>query len=368
MEHQRGHRAPGDLEVGTADLFLPHEVAHTAPRSAPPDWLLVWEERRPRFLAEMIAEAFGVFLYCWAGMGATAAFIIAAANKEDGFGSLQTVAWSYSFAVAVALIFIAPTSGGHLSPGVTISFAIFKGFPWRKVPHYIIAQIIGAFLGSLMVYAQFAPQFHAITDKMLAAGEDIFSPASPVGAIALFVPENANLGFVLLNDFFCTFILGVAIYCVIDPTNVFITPSGGPLIIALTFFCVIACFAPNGIALNTARDLGARLAMACVYGRGAFPPKYTALACLSNILATQVGAMFQIMWLSDSIRPHSSGAIETHKHVLQVEEGHITRKLTARANAGYCEESGPISRILSTGALSGKTKMGSAPQHIEKVG
>lgn len=67
-------------------------------------------------------------------------------------------------------------SGGHLNPSVTIviptallptpfdlslmlpslsqSLAIFRGFPWRMVPRYILAQVLGAFCGALIIYAK----------------------------------------------------------------------------------------------------------------------------------------------------------------------------------------------------------------------
>lgn len=67
-------------------------------------------------------------------MNAAACFFVASATEEVGFGSLQTVGFAYGFGVMFAIIIAAPTSGGHLAPSVTVAFALFKGFPWRKVP------------------------------------------------------------------------------------------------------------------------------------------------------------------------------------------------------------------------------------------
>lgn len=52
----------------------------------------------------------------------------------------------------------ASTSGAHLSPGFTIAFVLFKGFPARKAPQYILAQICGAFCAALLVYSQYSQQ------------------------------------------------------------------------------------------------------------------------------------------------------------------------------------------------------------------
>ena len=45
-------------------------------------------------------------------------------------------------------------SGGHLNPAVTVMNSIFRSFAWKKVPHYIIAQILGAFCGAGIVYGK----------------------------------------------------------------------------------------------------------------------------------------------------------------------------------------------------------------------
>src|ERR1700678_2999617 len=48
--------------------------------------------------------------------------------------------------VALILTF-GPISGAHFNPAVTIADASQGGLPWREVPAYILAQILGAFAG-----------------------------------------------------------------------------------------------------------------------------------------------------------------------------------------------------------------------------
>ena len=70
---------------------------------------------------------------------AVAAFTI---NKEDaGFGSLLQVGFAFALGIAFAIMTCAPVSGGHFNPAVTISLAIWQGFPWSKVPRYIFSQV-----------------------------------------------------------------------------------------------------------------------------------------------------------------------------------------------------------------------------------
>lgn len=85
----------------------------------------------------------------------------------------------YGLGIAFGVIVATPTSGGHLSPCFTLAFWMFKGFPARKVPFYIFAQILGAYVACLVVYWQYRQQFVAITGAFVAGGKGaaVFSPA-----------------------------------------------------------------------------------------------------------------------------------------------------------------------------------------------
>ena len=43
-------------------------------------------------------------------------------------------------------------SGGHLNPAVSLAVATLGKFPWWKVPHYVAAQYLEAFLSSALVF------------------------------------------------------------------------------------------------------------------------------------------------------------------------------------------------------------------------
>jgi len=68
-------------------------------------------------------------------------------------------------AVLVALILtLGPVSGAHFNPAVTLADASQGGLPWREVPSYVTAQIVGAFLGTLVAHVMFGePAFSAST-------------------------------------------------------------------------------------------------------------------------------------------------------------------------------------------------------------
>lgn len=86
-----------------ADLLQQRPNAHhSAPLPAPPSWLVAWERKRPALLVECFAEALGVFIYVFGGLGATATLLITTAAKEQGFGSLFNVALGYALSIACA--------------------------------------------------------------------------------------------------------------------------------------------------------------------------------------------------------------------------------------------------------------------------
>ena len=55
--------------------------------------------------------------------------------------------------VAAIILFMGAVSGAHLNPAVSIAFALRNDFPWRRVPAYIAAQLLGAVLATLLLWA-----------------------------------------------------------------------------------------------------------------------------------------------------------------------------------------------------------------------
>ena len=52
----------------------------------------------------------------------------------------------------LGLLLCGEVSGGHINPAVTVALATLGKFPWRRVPHYLAAQYLGAFLASAAVF------------------------------------------------------------------------------------------------------------------------------------------------------------------------------------------------------------------------
>jgi glycerol uptake facilitator-like aquaporin len=248
---------------------------------------------------------FGVFCYCYAGVGATAAFIVGRILEIEGAGSLLTVGFAYALGIVVALVVCSATSGGHFSPAVTIVHVLFNGFPIAQGARYIISQIFGGFAACSFVYWQWRTLIKDAEAVLIASNQyDAvnFTNLGPAGIFALYSNPADPVGLVFLNELVSDFFIGIVISACLDPTNFFAPPAAAPWIIGLTYGTAIWGFSPNGLAANTARDVGGRLAAIAIWGTKANGGSYAAIAALTNILATLLAYSFYEVILKDSSR------------------------------------------------------------------
>ncbi|KAI4339451.1 hypothetical protein MLD38_024395 [Melastoma candidum] len=91
---------------------------------------------------KVIAEAVGTYFVIFSGCGAVAV------NKIYGSVTFPGICVVWGLIVMVMVYSVGHISGAHFNPAVTITFAIFRHFPWKQVPLYIIAQLLGSTLAS----------------------------------------------------------------------------------------------------------------------------------------------------------------------------------------------------------------------------
>src|SRR3954470_369938 len=96
-------------------------------------------------LGELAAEFAGTMILILFGVGVVAQVV------AGGFGDHDSIAWAWGLGVTLGVYVAARTSGAHLNPAVTVALAVFKGFEWRKVAPYALAQFLGAFVAALTV-------------------------------------------------------------------------------------------------------------------------------------------------------------------------------------------------------------------------
>ncbi len=101
----------------------------------------------------LFSELLGTFL-----------LVIAAAGggliHGKGEISLSAAVVAPGLMVMAVILFMGAVSGAHLNPVVSLAFALRGDFPWRRVPGYIVAQLVGATLACLFLLAIFANVEH----------------------------------------------------------------------------------------------------------------------------------------------------------------------------------------------------------------
>ena len=98
----------------------------------------------------LFSEVFGTLLLVLVGAGG--AVVDAASGGQIGRGAAVTAP---GLMVLGIILFMGAIGGAHLNPAVSLAFAMRGDFPWRRVPGYILAQLLGAVLACLLLWAVF---------------------------------------------------------------------------------------------------------------------------------------------------------------------------------------------------------------------
>src|SRR6185369_14340156 len=111
-------------------------------------------ERRA-FLGELISEAVAILIIITFGCSVAGMYVLYDPSPY------KTAYWgvciTWGLAVSIAIYVTGAVSGTHANPAVTLALALYRGFSWRKVLPYSLAQVVGAFLGAGIVYLLYSP-------------------------------------------------------------------------------------------------------------------------------------------------------------------------------------------------------------------
>ena len=211
-------------------------------------------------LAEVfISEVIGTGLLLLLGAGVVANVILPGTKGYNGGWLLINFGWGLA---VFAGVFAAWKSGAHLNPAVTVGLLAngaeyYDGAEQVEVGItstllYIVAQLIGAFLGAVLAWVAYRQHFDEPADPAIKLG--VFSTG----------PAIRNYTWNFLTEVLGTFVL---VYVVIQFGN---TPNEmGPLAVALLVVGIGASLGgPTGYAINPARDLGPRIAHAVLPIKG----------------------------------------------------------------------------------------------------
>ncbi|MCO8274194.1 aquaporin family protein [Actinoplanes sp. TRM 88003] len=230
--------------------------------------------------AELAAEFAGTMILILFGVGVVAQVV------GGGIGDHDSIAWAWGLGVVLGVYVAGRISGAHLNPAVTVALAVFKGFEWRKVLPYSLAQFLGAFVAALIVRWNYTEVLHAADPGLTIKTQGVFSTlpgngALPVGEWGAFRDQ----------------IIGTAIllFLILAVTDALGTPPQAnlaPFIIGLIVVGIGMAWGTNaGYAINPARDFGPRLASFLTGYGGAFRDQTGYLYFWIPIVAPIIGGV-----------------------------------------------------------------------------
>ncbi|HEV2092095.1 MAG TPA: MIP/aquaporin family protein [Rubrobacter sp.] len=101
-----------------------------------------------------LAELVGTFILVFGGTAVATAAILSLPTAGQPYNSLA-VALAFGLTLAAVVAAVGHVSGAHVNPAVTLGMAATGRFPWKSVPFYVGAQLVGAVLGALGTWLAF---------------------------------------------------------------------------------------------------------------------------------------------------------------------------------------------------------------------
>src|SRR3954464_11189036 len=142
---------PSNIKGGQAPPAAPRAGNH----AAPPAWLEAQFDARVEDFANTSQEWRRLFSEL---LGTFFLVLVAAGGGMMGQAFPDTISRTAAVVapglmVMAIILFMGKVSGAHLNPAVSMAFALRGDFPWRRVPGYVVVQLVGATLAVLVLRA-----------------------------------------------------------------------------------------------------------------------------------------------------------------------------------------------------------------------
>jgi glycerol uptake facilitator protein len=212
-------------------------------------------------------------------------------NDTKGHNSgwlVITTAWG--LAVFVGVVVAGPYSGAHLNPAVTIGLAIAGKFPWAMVPYYIAAQMLGAFIGAILVWLMYYDHFRRSNN--------------PADVLAVFCTGPAIRNYVsnIASEVIGSFVLVFTVFYIAGgQITITKTPIGlgsvGALPVGLLVWVIgLSLGGTTGYAINPARDLGPRIihSLLPIKNKGTSDWRYAWIPVIGPLTGAAVAAVLYL--------------------------------------------------------------------------
>jgi len=260
---------------------------------------------KSKALCEFIGELLGTFILVFFGCGAVAVSIL-----FSGYNELFQIAAIWGVGVTLAIYASRGFSCAHLNPAVSIGFVIAKRMSPKKLPIYLSAQFLGAFLAAAVLYFLFGgaiAYFEAVHHIVRGSPESV-STAKMFGEYFFRGAENGSkipYAVAFFAEGLGTFFLMTFIFTLTEGCNVGRPEERlAPAFIGLAITALISIIAPlTQAGFNPARDFGPRLfAYFAGWGKAAIPGPDNGFFIV-YIMAPIVGAIAASLFFIGVMQP-----------------------------------------------------------------
>lgn len=229
------------------------------------------------FLGELIGTMVLVFL----GDGVVANVLLKQ-TKGHGTGLMAiTTAWAFAVTMGIFVSKAFGSTDAHLNPAVTVAFAVATD-DYSKIFPYISAQLIGAFLGAVLVWIQYMPHWAATPD--------------PADKLACFAtgPAIRSTGPNVVSELLPTVVLILGLAGISSKSLGEMAIGVGPYMVGILVWSIgLSLGGTTGYAINPARDLGPRIAHAVlpIAGKGSSDWGYAWIPIVGPVVGAVIGGL-----------------------------------------------------------------------------
>jgi glycerol uptake facilitator protein len=224
-----------------------------------------------------LSEFLGTFFMILLGDGVVAGVLLNDSKAKDAGWITITLAWGLAVLIG---IYVAAASGAHMNPAITLAMASLGKLSWALVPGYVAAQMLGAFVGAVMVYFCYHAHWRGTPDPTVKLG------------VFCTIPAIRNVPANLMTEIIGAFVL---VYGVLAIGANKLADGFGPLSVALLVVVIgMALGGPTGYAINPARDLAPRFAhfVLPIPGKGGSDWRYAWIPIVGPVIGALIAAFF----------------------------------------------------------------------------
>jgi len=236
----------------------------------------------------LLGEFMGTLVLILLGNGCVANVLLKHSKAHGSGWMVITSGWAFAVMSAVFVAIACGSRDAHINPAVTLGLAVASG-SYSKVVSYSLAQMAGAFVGSVLVWAHFGPHWKETEDPELKR------------VCFCNVPAIRNFYANVLSEIVCTFILVFVAGAIFSRTLISSGWAGvvGPYLVGCLVWSIgLSLGGTTGFTMNPARDLPTRLAHTVlpIAGKGSSDWGYAPVPILGPLIgASLAGGLIRFL-------------------------------------------------------------------------